>query len=208
MLAAFLQKCQYRTDAQNGYLMNYLSIIIPYIVQLEHLAGDRFLNMLRPFSYSKGAFLLRENEVSTKLWILHTGVARSYINVGFKETTCHFFLPGEMIDKYNSSLFKEKSGVNIQLLSNATGWYINWHEIESLKKEYSVVSVIEQFISTCYLKLKEDRETRILSLSATKHYKFIVSNYSNHLDNIDDRYIATYLGINPGSLSRIKKKIA
>jgi hypothetical protein len=94
--------------------------------------------------------------------------------------------------------------MNIQLLSNASGWYIAWDGMEKLKKNYRLVTEIEKKIVACYLSSIEMREQRLRSLSAPQHYQFLLDHYPNYIKYLPVTFIASYLGISLGSLSRIR----
>ena len=54
---------------------------------------------------------------------------------------------------------------------------------------------------------KEQRETELLILDAEKRYSSFLESHDAIKDRISGKDIAGYLGINPATLSRLKKKI-
>jgi CRP-like cAMP-binding protein len=207
MLPELLNQCRTNKNSCNSYLMTHIGQFILLFEQLEKTAGQDFTSLFKPFSYQKGVFLLREGEISSRIWILEEGIARLYSCHKGEEITGGFFFPGEFIDSYSSSTFREVSNVNIQLLTNARGWYIAWDEMEKLKNNYRVVSEIEKKIVVCYLLNIEMREQRLRCLSAPQHYQFLLDHYPNYIQYLPVTFIASYLGISLGSLSRIRREV-
>ena len=58
-----------------------------------------------------------------------------------------------------------------------------------------------------HLEKNKQRIIDLTTLSAEQRYLKLMKNYPSILQNIPLKYIASYLGINPGSLSRIRKEI-
>jgi CRP-like cAMP-binding protein len=207
MLPELLTKCRNNKNSCNSYLMTHIGQFIDLFEQLEKTAGQDFTSLIKPFSYYKGDYLLREGEISCRIWILEEGIARLYSCHKGEEITGGFFFPGEFIDSYSSSTFRERTNVNIQLLTNASGWYIAWDEMEKLKNHYPLVAEIEKKIVACYLSRIEMREQRLRSLSAPQHYQFLLDHYPSYIKYLPVTFIASYLGISLGSLSRIRSNI-
>lgn len=207
MLPELLQKCLANKNTSNNYLTAHICQLIDLFAQLEEVAKQEFTSLFKPFSYLKGDFLLREGEISSRLWILETGITRCYTCYKGDEITGAFYFPGEFIDSYSSSTFKEKTTTNIQLLTNANGLYMVWDDMEKLKDTYQLVGEIEKKIVACYVSNIEMREQRLRSLSAPQHYQFLLDNYPNYIQLLPVTFIASYLGISLGSLSRIRANV-
>ncbi len=73
-------------------------------------------------------------------------------------------------------------------------------ESENFKK-FSLI-IFQQAISTTSLRAND-----LATLSAEQRYKKLIENNSEIVNNVPVQYIASYLGIKPQSLSRIRKQI-
>jgi CRP-like cAMP-binding protein len=205
MLAKFLLDCKHRPDACSGYLVEYIDRLYPLLIQLEHQVGPLFYDLFTPFDLPENSYLLHQNEVSNKIIILKTGIARIYFTEKDKEVNKGFFIPGDIVDVYSSSSSYIPSDYSIQLLTPATGWTVQWNAINWLKKDYLLVGDIVNIVTAAYIKHIQAREDRLLMLTAKEHYLFLKANYPHLINNkmINKEHIASYLGIKPGSLSRI-----
>ncbi len=205
MLAKFLLSCKHRPDACSGYLMDRLDQLCPMLSQLENQVGAEFAFLFKPFDLPENSYLLHQNEISTKIYILQTGIARIFLTEKDKDVNKGFFIPGDIIDVFSSSSSYKPSEYSIQLLTPASGWTIQWSDINRLKRDYSLVTDIVSIVTGCYMKHIQEREDRLLMLTAKEHYLFIKNKYRCILEDkrISKEHIASYLGIKPGSLSRI-----
>jgi CRP-like cAMP-binding protein len=68
-------------------------------------------------------------------------------------------------------------------------------------KDFSI-SVFQQSIA-----YNENRSKELATLTAEQRYEKLIKNYPNILRNVPLQYIASFLGMNPKSLSRIRKQI-
>lgn len=158
--------------------------------------------------YKKGEHLLAEGEICRHIIFIETGLVRYYINKDGEERTNYFNKEGEFVCDYPSFLPRVPSVVNIQALEDSTVWTISAEGIQQFYKEvqygerfgrlaieYVFVSVVAQ-IGSIYTDTPELR-----------YQKFLL-NYPTIVQRIPQYYIASYVGVKPQSLSRIRKRLA
>lgn len=156
----------------------------------------------------KGEHLLKAGDVCRYIFFIETGLVRYYINNDGVEQTNYFNKENEFVCDYMSFLPQSPSYVNIQTLEDTTIWVISYVGIQQFYKEVTAgerfgrlaieqvfVSVINQ-IGSLYTDLPETRYTKFLS------------DYADVAQRIPQYYIASYVGIKPQSLSRIRKRIS
>jgi CRP-like cAMP-binding protein len=156
----------------------------------------------------KGEHLLKAGDVCRYIFFIETGLVRYYINNDGVEQTNYFNKENEFVCDYMSFLPQSPSYVNIQSLEDTTIWVISYVGIQQFYKEVTAgerfgrlaieqvfVSVISQ-IGSLYTDLPETRYTKFLN------------DYADVAQRIPQYYIASYVGIKPQSLSRIRKRIS
>ncbi|MES2112595.1 MAG: Crp/Fnr family transcriptional regulator [Bacteroidota bacterium] len=156
----------------------------------------------------KGEYLLKSGDVCRYVFFIETGLVRYYINNDGVEQTNYFNKENEFVCDYMSFLPQIPSYVNIQALEDTTIWVISYVGMQQFYKEVTAgerfgrlaieqvfVSVISQ-IGSLYTDLPETRYTKFLS------------DYADVAQRIPQYYIASYVGIKPQSLSRIRKRIS
>lgn len=179
---------------------------------IESIAGMKLTNeekqlldqYAKPFQYKKGTIPIQQGDSLDSLYIIEHGLVRGfYLDQEGREVTKCFsrerqFFSGEgMI----SSLIATFS---IECLEDVTGIRIPYQIIQELQKyDPQIIVVINNIIRKEYMKL-EERTKHMLLEDATIRYEHFLEDYPDVIPRLKQKYIASYLGINPVTLSRIR----
>ena len=159
-------------------------------------------------TFKKGSHLLEAGNICKHVIFIETGLVRYYINSDGTEQTNYFNKEGEFVCNYLSFLPQAPSDVNIQALEDTTVYIINFKDIQQL---YMEVEHGERFgrlaIEQVFLSIISQIKSLYTDTPDMRYQKFI-SGYQNIAQRIPQYYIASYVGIKPQSLSRIRKRIA
>jgi CRP-like cAMP-binding protein len=185
-------------------LLNTIRSFIPLSSDDEEIVRRLFHKKI----FKKGEHLLQEGSVCRYIIFIETGLVRYYINSDGQEHTTYFNKEGEFVCDYMSFLPQGPSYVNIQALEDTIIFVISFNDIQQFYKEVEhgerfgrlgieqvFVNVINQ-IKSLYTDPPEVR------------YSQFLSNFPDIGQRIPQYYIASYVGIKPQSLSRIRKRIA
>jgi CRP-like cAMP-binding protein len=154
--------------------------------------------------FEKKEFLIQEGETCSFIGFLETGVLRSYILKDGNEFNIDFYLPGSFVSSYTSFLTQTPSVGDIQTLSESEIYILNHSDYNELIKVNPVFYKLGKFISDSLFLKKCKRETSLLMDSANDRYKFLLDLYPQIEQVVPQYHIASYLGIKPESLSRMK----
>lgn len=154
----------------------------------------------------KGEFFLCEGQVCRSVGVIGIGLVRYYINDDGDEGTYYFGKEGDFVCDYESFLPQTPSNKNIQALEDSLIYIISHDGLQQLYQEVKegerlgrlgieqvFVSVLQQ-LSSFYRDSPEVRYQRFLKI------------YSGITQRVPQYYIASYVGIKPQSLSRIRRK--
>jgi len=185
-------------------LLNTIRYFIPLSTSDEEVVRRLFHKKV----FKKGEHLLQAGNVCRYVIFIETGLVRYYINSDGEERTNYFNKEGEFVCDYLSFLPQGPSNVNIQALEDTTIFVISFNDIQEFYREVAhgerfgrlaieqvFVSIISQ-IGSLYTDSPEERYSKFLS------------NFRDLVQRIPQYYIASYVGIKPQSLSRIRKRIA
>lgn len=144
----------------------------------------------------------------TKMGFNLNGLFRYYyIDNEGNDYTKGFSRPAQFISSYSSMVENRESYFNIEALEDCyilEFSYIKWKKmIESDLRWYPAVN---RLIEVIYI-MKEKREKAFLLDDATTRYLEFKKNYSDIEDKIKLYHTASFLGITPEALSRIRKKL-
>lgn len=164
--------------------------------------------LFREKKLTKGDHLLEAGNVCRYLAFIETGLVRYYINHDGDEKTNYFNKEGEFVCDYQSFLPKTPSAVNIQALEDTTVYLISFNDLQQFYKE---VEHGERFgrlaIEQVFVNVINQVKSIYVDSPDTRYQKFI-NIFSDIAQRIPQYYIASFVGIKPQSLSRIRKRIA
>ncbi len=175
-----------------------------------HQLGNKCWSEVEPLIYikelNKNEHFSKEGQLTTDLGFIHSGILRIYyLNDRGEEWNKHFLQENDFVA---SSISPEKKSItNIQALTQTIILCIPYSEFASLSTKYEEINLFIQKLTFSYLEKKQDREIRLLSEKAINNYLAFKKVYPDLENKIQHYHIASYLGITPTQLSRIRKKI-
>jgi len=156
----------------------------------------------------KGEHLLQAGNVCRHVIFIETGLVRYYINNDGVEETTYFNKENEFVCDNMSFLTQIPSYINIQALEDSTIWMIGYDDMQRFYKE---VTTGERFgrlaIEQVFVSAASQNVSLYTDPPEVRYNKFL-SNYPDVAQRIPQYYIASYVGIKPQSLSRIRKRIS
>ena len=156
----------------------------------------------------KNDFVIREGEKEYYLYFIERGLLRYWAtDYDDKEVTFWFSIEGEFANSYLSLKDNQPSEFNIQALSDSTIWKLSREKLSYLYSTSLNVNKIGRIVLEDALTRKIKRETSLLKLTAEERYKEFLEKEKYLLNTVPLKYIASYLGITPQGLSRIRKRI-
>ena len=156
----------------------------------------------------KGELLLQENQVSNEIVFIKKGILRSYFfnHQGDEITNC-FAFENEFMASFSSFITQNVAEENIQAIADTELQVISR---ESLEKLYALgihwQEIGRKLTEMEYVTLQK-RMISFQKLSGTQRYEELYKNHKKYLQLIPLQYLASYLGVTPRHLSRIRKAI-
>ncbi len=159
-------------------------------------------------SIAASDYFIRAGETPHKIAFVKTGLFRYvYTNSKGDEFTKAIMPENNFISSYSAMVLNKPSYFSIEALENSQLVVINWCDFEQLKeKDVFWLKFLMKFIEKGYI-VKEKRERDLLLLDAETRYKNFLTEFPGLDQRIKQTIIASYLGIKPETLSRIRKKI-
>ncbi|MBB2181469.1 Crp/Fnr family transcriptional regulator [Lachnospiraceae bacterium MD1] len=169
---------------------------------------DKAMKLFYPVAIKKGEYFVRNGEYARKIGLIQSGLFRYYyIDKKGVEYTKGFAAENHFVISYSSMLLNQPSGFSIQALEDSHIYCINYTDWLQLLEGHPCWQVIaRKTIEKVYV-MKETREREFLLEDAKTRYQSFLESYPGLSDRIKQYHIASYLGISPVSLSRIRKKL-
>jgi CRP-like cAMP-binding protein len=153
---------------------------------------------------SKMDFLIRQGSVCTFIAFIFSGNMRSFITAKKGQVNNDFYFPGNFATAYTSFLVQSPTNCNIEALTEVELGLITRQTLNNLIDEDPIWLKLSAFISNTYFIRKCKRETSFLKEDAAGRLQQLLAQYPGIEQMIPQHHIASYLGIQPESLSRLK----
>jgi CRP-like cAMP-binding protein len=166
------------------------------------------LSLFKVKSFTKGSMLLKTGEEEKQLRFLNNGLIREYYATAEKETNINFFTNPQFITDLTSFNNDTPTKKYQEALSDIELLSIDKNEFRNLLKKYECG---KSFINLSFRKLlkhKELLEYNRITKTPEELYQELFIYKPNWLEKIPQYHIASYLGITPETLSRIRKRIS
>lgn len=165
-------------------------------------------NHLTPKKLRKKQYLLQEGDVCKFVAFVEKGVLRSYtIDEKGTERIIQFALEGWLISDLYSFLTAEPATYNIDAIEDCELVLISKTAHDDLLRTLPRYETwIRLQITGAYIALQR-RLTSIISLSLEERYESFTSIYPDIVQRVPQHMIASYMGLTPETLSRVRKKI-
>lgn len=169
---------------------------------------DQFQSGLIERRFRKGSVILREGEVENYLSFIVSGMVRLYtitsegedVSFGFASANC-------FASSYSSFISQKPSLLNVEALDDL---YLLSISYEDLNRCYNISPTGERLgrlNAELYIQEQEQRQMSLLTRSATERYMELLEQNPELLQLVKLQHIASFLGIKPESLSRIRKSM-
>jgi CRP-like cAMP-binding protein len=160
--------------------------------ELQNEEWQALIPLLRWDKIAKKGFFTPIGQVANQIAMVLNGSFRQYYEVEAEEKTTYFYFEDMLVAAYFSCLTGEKSLLAIQALEDSE---VIWLKLGRKIAEYIALGL-------------ESRMVDLLTLNPEDRYlKFLTGNKKRIIERIPQHYIASYLGITPVSLSRIRNRI-
>ncbi|WP_370979058.1 Crp/Fnr family transcriptional regulator [Agaribacterium sp. ZY112] len=157
--------------------------------------------------YAKGEFLVRSGQIATHTYLVLQGCVRSYyLNDGNEQNTA-FFTEHDIITpvSYSKNL---ASNYFIECLEPCIISHGSKEKTEDFLSKHPRFSLLCHKINDAILAQRQTSWDHFRNLSPEEHYLELTKSNPDLLKRIPQYHLASYLGIKPQSLSRIKKRLS
>ena len=181
-----------------------------YFNQLTPIAPEEwndFTQKLRVIQKTSGAQLLQEGQVCDFVCYINHGLVRAYELVDGIEVNRTFFMQDFFATEYQSFLQREPSKEYLEVIDDAELVVIDYQHLQDMYRKYKSFERLGRILAeSLYVRLRGKVE-RFLINSPEERYLLLLKDHPDYLDKIPHYHIASYLGITPQSLSRIRKRL-
>ena len=156
-------------------------------------------------SLQKDEILLAQGQFCKYLWFLKKGAIKAYEIVNGEIRNTHFFLEECFLTNYMSVLSKQPSELFFQATENCQLSQINYTQLVQLYTQSHQIEHIGRLMAEMQFVAEYNLRKLLLNMDALERYEYIEQHQPNIFNHFNLKDIASYLGITPVSLSRLRK---
>jgi CRP-like cAMP-binding protein len=197
-----------RKPVQN--IEEYRWKLMNYFLQIDASVNETELSeLVNQFSidtFDKKDVILKAGQFSDMVYYVVKGLVRIYYVKEEKEIT-NWFIKENMVFAPTYSIYTGKRNyANYEALEDTIVLKINYSTLESYYTKYHSLEHMGRMLIQQYYALFIKKTYDVLSLSSDERYQLFLKEHSELINRIPLRYIASYLGITPETLSRLRAK--
>lgn len=182
---------------------------------LEQLLGagmaersERFLSLFVSHSFAKQELLLAEGQPERYLSVVEQGVLRTFFRRGDREFTTDFIFPGQFASAYDSFITRQPSTLQVEALSDGVLMRVGYDSLQRLYAEDAGSQEVGRKAAESLYIRKALRERSLLADTPEERYLHLLEAQPEYIRLIPLKHLASYLGITPETLSRIRARIS
>ena len=165
-------------------------------------------NLFTESRLKPGGYFLEEGKICRSVAFIEKGLLRYFVTQDGNEKTISFNKENEFACNYKSFLPAKPSDTSIQALEETTLYLISY---DNLQRLYADVKEGERLgrmaIEQVFLAVMEQIRSLYADPPAARYQQFLAT-YPDLVQRIPQYYIASYVGVKPQSLSRIRKRLS
>jgi CRP-like cAMP-binding protein len=154
--------------------------------------------------YKKNDFLITEDQICTRVYLVVSGGVRSYTYKNDKEITNWFAFENEAFTAYYSYLTELPSQEIIQVMEDTTVYVLQKNTLQNLYNRFHGLESLGRELVEFYYRWQEERIFSLQSDSAKERYEKLIQQQPHLFQKATLGQIASYLGIAQETLSRIR----
>lgn len=182
--------------------------LISRFLTLDDDERKAFIECIPIKSFKKGEVLLREGQVSRDSYFVIEGCVRKYYIIDGEERTTEFYIEDESIASLQS--YKNRTPANhyFECVEDCNLAVLNY------EKEQELFKRVPKYETLCRMSMEdnfgEQQEAlaKFITSSPEVRYKNLLETRPDLIQRVPQYHLASYLGVKPESLSRIRKRIA
>jgi CRP-like cAMP-binding protein len=170
--------------------------------------SDFFRNQFKEKRFDKNQIITDFGQVEDYLYFLKKGIVRFIVLMEEKEVTIDFAFEGEFFSAYSSFLTREPTKSAIITITATACYRISYSRLQKVYVEVEESEKIGRLAAEKLFVKKTTREMDLLTLNPEEKYKKLLANHPHFIKYIPLKYIASYLGMSPETLSRVRSSIS
>ncbi len=160
-----------------------------------------------PLQFSPKSIFIQEGSTTHSLYFLEEGIVRGFKNNNGKIIVEHLVEDNNFLTSTDSFFFDIPSNSCFETITDCSMYKVSKVDLNVLKESDKKWSYLIELITNESLHCKQERVLDFQTLTAKERYLKFIKKTPNLALNVSVETIASYLGMEPQSLSRIRSQV-
>lgn len=187
--------------------MEQIKTLLQSFADISEKDSDYFCSKLEKVVLQKKEIVSAKGTTENYLSFIETGTLRLFIPKTENDVTFGFVFKNSFISAYDSFLTQTPSEYSIETLTPTVLWRLSFNDLEDIYRNTTIGHEIGRKNAENLFLLKSKRELSLLNNTPEERYLNLFHERPELIQHIPLKYIASYIGVTPQALSRIRKRI-
>lgn len=176
-------------------------------ISLNEKEIELLSNAVEKRMFSKNDIIFTEGNVAEDIYFVTKGCVRLFYTVDGTDKTAFFYTEGQFICAGESYTYNIPAVENYQAVEDTELLIFSKSKIDLLLKEVPSVEVIARIATENELITCQKVIASFVTKSAEERYIDLLNTQGELFQRVPQQYIASFLGVSPETLSRIKTRV-
>jgi CRP-like cAMP-binding protein len=190
-------------------MMEELKQLLSELIDLRNEEWNLFVEVLKEESFSAKTSIVKDGAVASKIYFINSGLLRSYYLEDGKEITTYFACDGQFIGVFSSFITQQPSTEVLEAIEDSIVYSLSYAALNRLYTNHPKFEKLGRiWAEKNYLCILDRTITMQTKTGKQKYLGFIKTYHKKIVQFAPQHQIASFLGVAPESLSRIRKEIS
>ncbi|MET3982084.1 CRP-like cAMP-binding protein [Mucilaginibacter sp. UYP25] len=189
--------------------MDHLKAVINSILPMPDKDLERIVPLINCIAVPKKSWLLQQGQVCKYVYFLTRGIFRMYyVDLEGNEINCRFTTKNNFLVDFQSFLSQQQSRYYWQAMEDSELMAFRYEDVQQLYLQSISWEKFGRLIAERVYQQLNERIEMLQFLSPEERYLHLMQTRPELFSQVSQFHIASYLGIKPESLSRLRKRLS
>jgi CRP-like cAMP-binding protein len=180
---------------------------IEKVHRLDKRAWNELSQCWSEVSYKRKQAITKAGETEKYLYLVLDGVQRAFFEHDNKEATLVFSYPPSFSGIIDSFFTQQPSRFCLETITRSTLLRIHVHDLNALMQQHRSIETWVRVALTAVLAGTLQRQVEIMSYTAEEKFTTLLHRSPHVLNLIPHKYLASYIGVDPTTFSKLLGKV-